>query len=569
MIPQIEWQQPLWLLLALQPLLMHGLLFIRRRKLLSYAEPHLLPWAVRGAAMAKPKRGPVIANILFWLLLALAAAGPRIPVGAGNTPNPASTKNLRQDVGVMVVLNMSASMAEGVSDMTPLARAKLELQDLIKRLRGEHIGLIIFSGDAGLVLPPSSDYRIFEYYLKLVRPQLLETAGADLGKALSLAQKTLGVQKFKSRAVLLLTDHHPSALEGEASAQALQSTQRLPQHNIPLYILGMSGSDSSNRLSELATLGGGKYAAVYDSERDWVSLYDQGIAKLASDSRPPPSAEHWLPLFRWFLIPALVILLARLQPSKYIQMSAGVAAVLALVLLPPNAQAVENQLHAAYAALQSKQYAKAQALYASQPGFEARMGEGAAAYRRRDFAYAGKQFSGALLRASDNNQRADALFNVANSAFMASNFLVAVDAYLGVLRYRPDDTKAQNNLALAAGKLGLQRKAGKPPQGILGRRGLQVGGSLDEDISDLPVTMEADKNDDRLMANIQSESNRRVAAGDALAAPLKATDTPAARIDFGTNIAFRAAAKKLEYIEDKPSELLKSLMKHETHEASK
>ena len=568
MITQLEWQQPLWLLLALQPLFMHGLLFLRRRKLLNYAEPHLLPWAVRGPVMVKSKRTPAIANILFWLLLALAAAGPRIPVG-NTTTDPALSAKLRQDVGVMVALNMSASMAEGVSGVTPLARAKLELQDLVKRLRGDRIGLIIFTGDAGLVLPPSSDYRIFEYYLKLSGPQLLETSGADLGNALSLAQKTLGMQKFKSRAVLLLTDHHPKTLDGEAGARALQAAQRLSQHNIPLYILGMGGVDSSNRLSELATLGGGRYAAVRDGERDWASLYDQGIGKLASDSRPPPSAQNWLPLFRWFLFPALLILLIRLAPHRYAQVPAGVTAVLALTMLPPSAHAVDNQLLTAYAALQSKQYARAQVLYATLPGFDARMGEGAAAYRRQDFAYAGKQFSAALLRATDHHQRADALFNLANSAFMASNFRVAADAYLGVLRYRPNDAKARNNLAVTAGKLGLQRKVGKPTQGIPGRRGLQAGGSLNEDISDLPVTMEADKNDNKLMAKLLSDANRRVAAGDALAAAMGATDNSAARIDFGTNIAFRAAAKKLEYIEDRPEELLKSLMRHEMHEASK
>ncbi len=568
MITQLEWQQPLWLLLALQPLLMHGLLFIRRRKLLNYAEPHLLPWAVRGAEMAKPKRGAAIANMVFWLLLALAAAGPRIP--AGNlSADPTLSAKLRQDVGVMVVLNISASMAEGVSGVTPLARAKLELQDLVKRLRGDRIGLIIFSGDAGLVLPPSSDYRIFEYYLKLSGPQLLETSGTDLGKALSLAQKTLSEQKFKSSAVLLLTDHHPSGLEGELGAQALQAAQRLPQHKIPLYILGLGGVDASNRLSELATLGGGRYAAVRDGERDWVSLYDQGIGKLASDSRPPPSAQNWLPLFRWFLFPALLILLTRLAPREYTRVPLGVTALLALAMLPPSASAAENQLHAAYAALQSKQYARAQVLYATLPGFAARMGEGAAAYRRQDFVYAGRQFSAALLQAADNHQRADALFNVANSAFMASNFRVAADAYLGVLRYRPNDTRARNNLAVTAGKLGLQRKVGKPTQGIPGRRGLQAGGRLNEDISDLPVTMEADKNDDKLMAKILSDANRRVAAGDALAAAMGATDISATRIDFGTNVAFRAASKKLEYIEDKPDALLKSLMKHETQEAGK
>ena len=568
MITQLEWQEPLWLLLALQPMVMRGLLFLRRRKLFNYAEPHLLPWAVRSAAIAKPTRGPAIANILFWLLLALAAAGPRVPVG-NTTANPALSTKLRQDVGVMVVLNMSASMVEGANGVTPLARAKLELQDLVKRLRGDRLGLIIFSGDAGLVLPPSSDYRIFEYFLQLSQPQLLEVTGAELGTALSLAGKTLRAQKFKSMAVLLLTDHHPSALGGEAGARALQAAQRLQQQNIPLYILGMGGVDSSNRLSEVAAIGGGRYAAVRDGERDWVSLYDEGIGKLASDSRPPPSAQNWLPLFRWFLVPALLILLTRLAPRQHSKVALAMSALLALAVLPPNAHAAESQLNAAYAALQSKQYARAQVLYATLPGFDARMGEGAAAYRRQDFTYAGKQFSAALLRATDNNQRADALFNVANSAFMGGNFRVAADAYLGVLRYRPNDAKARNNLAVTAGKLGLQRKVGKPTQGIPGRRGLQVGGKLNEDISDLPVTMEADKNDDKLMAKILSEANRRVAAGDALAAALGAADTSAARIDFGTNLAFRAAAKKLEYIQDNPDVLLKSLMKHETHEATK
>ncbi len=51
------------------------------------------------------------------------------------------------------MLDVSPSMQ--AQDIAPqrLLRAKLKLLDLLPRLHGERVGLIVFSGNAGLLMP--------------------------------------------------------------------------------------------------------------------------------------------------------------------------------------------------------------------------------------------------------------------------------------------------------------------------------------------------------------------------------------------------------------------------------
>ena len=77
-LSQLDWRNPWWLILALQPWLMHSVLRLRRSKIHHYADIHLLPWVLRGSLGTRPsEKGRSLANIMVWLLLAGAAAGPR------------------------------------------------------------------------------------------------------------------------------------------------------------------------------------------------------------------------------------------------------------------------------------------------------------------------------------------------------------------------------------------------------------------------------------------------------------------------------------------------------------
>ena len=74
----LDWATPWAGLLALAPLLLAWLARRRQRRLNAWADPHLLPWAVAARGVRRPVTGWI--DALAWLLLALAAAGPRLPL---------------------------------------------------------------------------------------------------------------------------------------------------------------------------------------------------------------------------------------------------------------------------------------------------------------------------------------------------------------------------------------------------------------------------------------------------------------------------------------------------------
>ena len=215
------------------------------------------------------------------------------------------------------------------------------------------------------------------------------------------------------------------------------------------------------------------------------------------------------------------------------------------------AQADDSAWREAHQAYTQKQYLVAQQLYRKLNGFDARMGEGAAAYRRKDFAHANRQFTQALMQASQSRQRADALFNLGNSYFYAGNPIAAADAFQGVLNYRPDDRSAKENLGRARGKLVLRNQMEPQQDGIPGRKGRGLGEG--EANADSPLGMKPDKDEQRPLVNL-NETDAEKAKRLGISAQATASELEADR---------RAALKKLDLLNDKRSETFKQLLKQD------
>lgn len=581
-LTQLDWRNPWWLALALQPWLMMGLLRLRRSKVYHYADAHLLPWVLRGTLDATSGKWRNLANILAWLLLACAAAGPRLPL-VTSPEQPAAVA--RHDLDLMIVLDVSPSMlAEDISPQR-LQRAKLKLLDLLPRLHGERIGLVVFSGTAGLLMPLTSDQATLPYYLTLAEPRLFDTPGTNLAAALELARQTLLTPAItRHGAILLLSDGDSSALAAAQLSAAQTAARKLAQAGLPLYVLGIgtsagatiplaeggtltnNGSTISSALDasllkQLAQLGAGNYAHIADGNTDLKALYDHGILTLPGNPHAAESAQAWQELFAWCLLPAWLLLLYVHFPLTRHSIRPEVAGwLLAGVLIYqagiPTARAAEDNLaQAAYSAYRQGNYIEAQALYERLPGYAARMGSAAAAYRRHHYADAVSQFTAAMLTAPTPAQRADALYNLGNSYFAAGDFLSAADAYQSVLKQRPRDANALANLALTAGRLAAARKPNASSAGIPGRRGTQVGGELNQDINNQPVSMEKSQEQNGPQIDL---SNRQLAVDQARLR--SQANTPSANA-IQSELAYRAALKKLELTADKPAQLQKEMLK--------
>ena len=554
---QLQWRAPWWWLVALTPLLFIALARLRKPAWQRYAEPHLQPWAVRHGNTVKQATLRTLAEWAFWLLLACALAGPRLPLESlSNLP-----QQTRHDIDVMIVLDVSPSMA--ASDLAPsrLLRAKLKLQDLMARWHGERIGLVAYSGEAGLLLPLTRDTGAFIPTLEFASGDLFEDRGSHLAAALNLALKNLGNSK-RSRAVLLVTDAEASSLSGDAGNAAVTAARALKAAGVSLYVL-VSATDAGATFTQndapinsqpdlagyraLTAITGGTVALLSDNDSDLAALYQRGILALPASSQARDKTLTWREFFAYPLAAALLLLLG--NTLSFARRGKQALAVAATLVASGAAQADDAIWRDAHQSYRQGQYLVAQHIYHKLGGFHARMGEGASAYRRKDFAFAASQFTQALLLASSAQQRADALFNLGDSYFYAGNRVAAADAFDGVLRLRPQDQPAKENLARVLAVPRNQTIA--PTAGIPGRRGRGLGEGEATDTT--PLDMAATKDEIRPMVG--------TAANDAEAARRLGQSAAATQLD--SDATRSAALKKLDLLTDQRAATLKQSIKQD------
>jgi Ca-activated chloride channel family protein len=513
----LAWREPRWLWLALFP---WALLLIRQLGLRGVtgdiADRRLLPWVIaRHRALFRQQQfWRHVLLMMAWLLFALALSGPRLP-------RTVFDQNQEHYGELMVVVDLSRSMTADDVSPSRLQRAKLELYDLVERTRQLRVGVVVFAARPHLLSPPTSDKNLLRFYLQQLRYGLLPTEGSDLRSALAFTIRQFSPRR-STRAVLLVTDGETSRVDA-AYEQSLENlATQLKQQGIQLFALGTGTTKGAalldhdgswlyhqnrpvvsrlrhKRLKHLTTIGNGRFSRIEDNDSDWRVLYDQGIARLqvAGALARGQGLVSWQELYPWFLFPASVLwLLAYWRPNIKVRQVIPITASLLLgfALLSPvaNSEAASGNWHKrAYDAYAQQSYQQAKQWYGRVRGYAGRMGEGSSAYRLGQYPEAVKQFIRATLEADSDVQRADALFNLANSYFKQEQYQEAADTYRDVLHYRPADANARLNLEYA---IALARKKEKQPGTGVRQPGSGAGtASLPEgsDIGDSSVTYEA------------------------------------------------------------------------------
>ena len=476
-----DWAHPWAFALLLAPLLLalwrRGQARRQRAQARAYADADLLPYATRLTSPATTRRALAF-DLLLWLLLACAAAGPRQPV-ATNAADAASGHR----VAVMVLLDAGAQTAQTQpgDPISALEQSRLLLAALWPRLRGERLGLIAYGMqrqgaplEAAQLLPPTEDPAIFHHFAALAQPDLFEAqgTGTSLAGMIELARQRLAQQAGGEAGALLLMAGADTPIPPDLDAQALGASLRAAQ--LPLNVLALPGLDAAQTaaLHALARSSGGAMTTAQAGQAAggvWNSLYDHGIARISvAQAHGAQLHPQWRELFALFLIPALLLLLGHEWPQRGPR-AKGIAllglAVLAALHAPQAAHAADATPQQAWAAWHAKDDARAQALYAALPGFDARIGEGDAAYRRGQYQQAAQAFHRALLLANTPAQRFTAFYNLGNASMhLPGKTLEAVQAYDAALRIRPLDANARRNARLAQ----RQYEILHPPDALVG-----------------------------------------------------------------------------------------------------
>jgi Ca-activated chloride channel family protein len=316
------------LFLLFIPLLFVLFLFVRagrRRARASLGDERLLD-GLRGASPAAWvvfRRGALLLALAF---LTLAAARPQSALDWINVK--------QSGIDLVVALDVSESML--AEDVKPnrLARARQDVKDLLTRLQGDRVALVVFSGEALVQSPLTVDYGAVRLLLDVAEPGIVARPGTAIGAALEKALDCMPVEEGAgAQAILLITDgesHEGDVDEVIARAKAtgtrvyalgLGRTEGEPipvrdEHGGVSYKSDREGHVVMSRLDEtllqrIALETGGAYVPISSGTPgvDYVARlfedleeksFEAGMYKLYDDR------------FIVFLIPAIVLLVAEL-----------------------------------------------------------------------------------------------------------------------------------------------------------------------------------------------------------------------------------------------------------------
>jgi Ca-activated chloride channel family protein len=140
----------------------------------------------------------------------------------------------RSGLDILIAIDTSNSML--AEDVKPnrLERSKLAVKDLIKKLRGDRIGLIAFAGSSFLQCPLTVDYGGFMLSLDSLNVNTIPKGGTSLTGAIKTAFESYegGVKKYKTL-VIIITDGEDH--EGNAAELA----EKAKEKGIKIFTIGI------------------------------------------------------------------------------------------------------------------------------------------------------------------------------------------------------------------------------------------------------------------------------------------------------------------------------------------
>lgn len=519
-LQSLYWAEPLWLLLALQPVIIFSFKWLQARKQLSrYANPALHPWVVKHhhSGWRQQLLNRNSGYFAAWLCIAVAAAGPRLIEEI-----PDNTAG--HGVDIMAVVDISRSMH--VRDITPnrLGRAKQELQALTRQLQKDRLGLIVYAAHAHQYMPLSHDKKVMQHYLDNLDKLSPPTQGSQPLEALRLAEQLLQQQdpaNTRSKAILLLSD-----------GENLQTPTDI---TTPVFVLGLGSIEGDaipaydgdwirddnrvivsrlheDELASIAKGSHGRYSRAYNDNSDWQALYSHGIQAINQDARISNDDKvTWHELYAYALLPGLFLLV--ISTLSFKAGSTNVAAtklavlVMCMACIPvPDARASDST--AAYQSFIENDHLTALEKYRAIEGYNGRFGEGASAYRLQESAQAIAAFNQAFLAAQDDRQRAAALYNLGNSHFQNGDYPAAISSYQGALIYQPGHAAALKNMAFSQDLQAVVQKRLARLQKLLspGRGPRQASADANTNIGDAS-SLSIDESNDRSEKNGDDQLN--------------------------------------------------------------
>ncbi|PKD45016.1 vWA domain-containing protein [Rhodohalobacter barkolensis] len=170
----------------------------------------------------------ILAALLFFII---ALAGPKIGTEVREIQ--------RSGLNIMVALDLSRSM--NAEDVRPsrLDKAKFEVNRLVNRLAGDRIGLIVFSGEAYVQAPITTDYSALRLFLDVANTDQMPVPGSNFQSAMERAIEVFdSVERQNASNVLLFIG------DGENHGPDYDETlDQLTERGVTVFTVGIGTTE--------------------------------------------------------------------------------------------------------------------------------------------------------------------------------------------------------------------------------------------------------------------------------------------------------------------------------------
>ncbi len=487
----LRFQHPdlLWLLLAV-PLLAAGFVGLHlwnRNLLRRFIAPGLWPPLLADASVVK-RGAKQLLLLLSVACLVMALANPQIGTRLEEVK--------REGIDLFVALDVSLSMK--AEDVRPsrLEKAKRDVSQLLRKLAGDRVGLIVFAGDAFVQFPLTADYAAADLFISTVDVESVPTPGTMIGSAIDKALESFTKDQPTQKAIVIVSDGENT--EGDV----LGAVEKASTAGVKVYTVGMGtleggpipigGSDykrdmsgnvvvsklDESMLRQVATATGARYlrATSGGNEIDDVFKELSTLEKTEFGSKQVTGYEsrYQVPLAFAILFLLLELLLSerrgailqglrRALRGGPISPAAILATLLTITAVPATAQSVRDHVKDGNKLFDKGKYADAEAAYRQALSKDPTSGVshfnlGDAHFRQDRHEEAARAFSNSAMNLDAGPDRSTGYYNLGNALFKANKLDEAIEAYKRALRNDPDNDDARYNLEVARNKRQQQQQ---------------------------------------------------------------------------------------------------------------
>jgi Ca-activated chloride channel family protein len=228
---------------------------------------------------------------------------------------------------VIIALDISQSMlAEDISP-SRMEQSKRFLKELIKKLKGDRIGLIYFAGSAYLQMPITADYGAAMDLISAANPSQAGTQGTSISDAIELSSNVFGNDGPNQKALIILSDgeNHES--------EAIEAARKARENGTFVFTLGIGTQEGAvvpflnkgrkqfkkdkagnqvrsalnvDLLRDVADAGGGKFYMV-DQTLSALKKLDSDIDKIEKQEVEQRSFTDFNSYFQYFLFFSILL----------------------------------------------------------------------------------------------------------------------------------------------------------------------------------------------------------------------------------------------------------------------